>query len=150
MTFTAGRFLLPLMLLAGECHAAPPCADTIIALRALLIDQAFPLRWYETSMDDDKPLVLSIVERNGLLFLEFVKTGEGLWAESASVLCLKGESLEARFASEQVRLGPAANWAMRLTLPKGGQFTLTRMGDEQLRVATTGWSGTFSSRQKVK
>lgn len=95
-------------------------------------------------MDDGKPLVLSILERNGSLFLEFIKTGEGLWVEGASILCRNGPDLEARFPVKQVRLGPAANWATRYAFTNGGQFTLTKVGD-QLRIATTGWSGTFSS-----
>jgi hypothetical protein len=143
-----GFLLFPLLTLTGECHASPPCAATISDLRILLADQSFPLKWHETTMDDGKPLVLSILERNGSLFLEFVKTGEGLWAESASIVCLKGADLEARFAQGQVRLGPAANWAMQYTLANGGQFTLTKLGAEQLRIATAGWTGTFSSRQQ--
>jgi hypothetical protein len=146
----AGRFLLSVMSLTGDCHASPPCAETIGDLRALLADPSFPLKWYETTMDDDKPLVLSILERNGSLSLEFVKTGEGLWAESACAVCMKGEDLEARFGAEQVRLGPSAGWATRYTFANGGQFTLTRLDAEQLRIATTGWSGTFSSREKKK
>lgn len=140
--------LLCLVLSTGECHAAPRCAETIGALRSLLADPSFSLKWYETTMDDDKPLILSILERDGALFLEFVKTGEGLWAESASVICLKGEALEATFTPEQVRLGPAANWTTRLSFANGGQFTLARQGARQLRITTTGWSGTFSSSEK--
>jgi hypothetical protein len=141
-----GIFLFPLLLLTGLCHASPPCAATIAELKALLGDQSFPLKWHETTMDDGKPLVLSILEKNGSLVLEFMKTGEGLWAESACVVCRKGTDLEARFAEGQARLGPAASWAMRLTLGGGGQFTLTKLGFEQLRIVTTGWSGTFTSR----
>src|SRR5712664_4093259 len=89
----ASCFLFPLLSLAGECHASPPCAKTIDDLRALLADQSFPLKWHETTMDDGKPLVLSILERDGALFLEFVKTDEGLWAESAGTLCLNGADL---------------------------------------------------------
>lgn len=77
-----------------------------------------------------------------------MKTGEGLWAESVGVVCLRGTDLEARFSEGQVRLGPAASWIMQPTLAKGGQFTLTKLGTEQLRIATTGWSGTFSSRER--
>jgi hypothetical protein len=151
MTFAScfrwsSSFLLPLALLTGECPASPPCAGTIGALRALLADPSFPLKWHEITMDDDKPLVLSIVERDGTLILEFVKTGDGLWAASACAVCMKGEDLEARFSAEDVRLGPAASWTTRLTFVNGGQFTLTRLGAERLRIATTGWSGTFSSR----
>jgi hypothetical protein len=139
-----------LLSVGGEGHAMPPCAATIIEMRALVADPSFPLKWHETTMDDHKPLVLTIFERNGALYLEFMKTGEGLWAESLSVVCRKGEDLEARFAAEDVRLGPAASWTTRLAFVNGGQFILTRLGMEQLRIATTGWSGTFSSRPREK
>ncbi len=38
-------------------------------------------------MGDGKPLVVSILERNGALFLEFIKTREGLWAQSEGRIC---------------------------------------------------------------
>ena len=98
-------------------------------------------------MDDGKPLVLSILERNGTLFLAFVKTGEGLWAEGAGIVCTNGSDVEARFVNEEVRTGPAANWATRYALTNGAQFTLTKLGSQQLRIATAGWSGTFACRR---
>jgi hypothetical protein len=140
--------LLPLASLAGESRAAQPCAATISELRALLADQSWPLKWRETTMDDGKPLVLSILERNGSLFLKFDKTGDGLWAEGAGIVCPKGNDLEVRFVGEQVRLGPAANWTTQFTFANGGEFTLTKLGAEQLRIDTTGWSGTFTSRPR--
>jgi hypothetical protein len=137
-------FLLPLLLAPG-CRASPPCAATLNDLKALLADQAFPTKWLETTMDDGKPLVLSILEANGSLVLEFVKTGEGLWAQSAGIVCLQGAHLEARFTGDQVRFGPGASWAMRYALANGGRFTLTRLAGRHLQVATTGWSAMFSS-----
>jgi hypothetical protein len=134
--------LLPLSL-AGV--AAPTCARTIDELKSLLADQDLPLMWRETTMDDGKPLVLSIREHNGLLFLQFVKTDEGLWAEGVSVVCRNGTEIELRFVAEKMRMGPAANWAVQYTFTNGGQFTLTRLGAEELQVAMTGWSGKFSS-----
>lgn len=96
-------------------------------------------------MDDGKPLVVSILEKNGVLFLEFTKTREGLWAESTGIICkTSGTDLETRFNGEQVRLGPAASWILRQALGSGGKFTLTKLGPEQLRIATNGWSGSFS------
>lgn len=97
-------------------------------------------------MDDGRPLVLSILEREGSLFLRFVKTEEGLWAEGVIAICAKGPALEARFTPERLRVGPAAHWAMRLVLANGADFTMTRPGGSQLRLATTGWSGTFVPR----
>jgi hypothetical protein len=139
------RYLLLLLLAAGTCRAASPCAQTIADLRAMLADDSFALKWRETTMDDGKPLLLSISERGGLLVLQFVKTDEGLWAEGASMVCRNGGDYEVRLAAEQIRLGPAASWTMQAAMSNGGQFTLTRLGAGQLRVATTGWSGTFAS-----
>ena len=134
------------LLLSLPCEAQEPqtCAATIGQLRAMLNDQAFPLKWEETTMDDGKPLMVSILEMDGHLFLEFVKTSEGLWAQSFGVICKAGESLETRFTGEQIRLGPGANWVLRLVLRGGGKFTLTRVDAGKLRIATSGWSGTFS------
>lgn len=142
-------FFLPLLLACNsEAHESQACATTISELRAMVTDQAFPLKWEETTMDDGKPLVVSILEKNGYLFLEFIKTGEGLWAESAGVICKTGTTLETRFTEKQIRLGPAANWVLLYALRNGGKFTLTRIGSEQLQIATSGWSGGFSSRAK--
>ena len=141
--------LLPLLLaLNSEAHAAQTCAATVGELGAMLGEQTLPLKWEETTMDDGKPLVMSIVENNGSLVLEFTKTGEGLWAESPGVICKAGADVEARFSGKQIRLGPAASWILRYALRNGGKFTLTRLGADQLRIATSSWSGVFSPAAK--
>jgi hypothetical protein len=141
--------LLPLLLpLNSEAHESQTCATTISELRVMLSDQAFPLKWEETSMDDGKPLVVSIRENKGNLLLEFIKTREGLWAESTGVICKTGTDIETRFSGKDIRLGPAANWVLRYALGNGGKFTLTRIGSEQLKIATSGWSGVFSPGAK--
>ena len=94
-------------------------------------------------MDDGKPLVVSIIERNGALSLEFIKTGEGLWAEVSGVVCKAGGDLEVRMAKEQVNLGPAANWMLSLALANGGVFTMRRRVSNQWQIETQGWSGRF-------
>jgi hypothetical protein len=143
---------LPILLLlvlpnAGAHAASQACAETISELRVLAGDQAFPLRWEETTMDDSKPLVVTILERKGSLLLEFVKTDEGLWLESAGVICRTGADLEARSSAGQIRLGPAANWVLRYAAGSGRTFRLTKIGVEQLRIATGGWSGIFSPKR---
>ena len=138
-------FFLPLLLsLNSEAHASQTCAATVSELGVMLGEQTFPLKWEETTMDDGKPLVMSIVENNGSLLLEFTKTGEGLWAESPGVVCKTGTDFEVRFSGKQIRLGPAANWILRYALKNGGRFTLTKLGSDQLRIATSSWSGIFS------
>lgn len=142
-------FCLPLLLsLNSEAHASRDCAETVVELETMLGAQAFPLSWAETTMDDGKPLVMSIAESNGSLFLKFTKTGEGLWAESRGIICKTGPDIEARFSGDQIRLGPAANWLLRHALKNGGKFTLTKFGSDQLRVATSHWSGMFSPTTK--
>ena len=96
-------------------------------------------------MNDGKPLVVSIIERNGSLLLEFMKTGEGLWAEISGALCKTGTDLEARMSKEQVYFGPAANWIFRLAVANGGMFTLRRRVSSQLQIEANGWSGRFVS-----
>ena len=140
--------MLCALTLARECHAATRCAATIRDLRALVADPSFPLEWHETTMDDGRPLVLSILEKDGALFLKFFKAREGLWAESLTVVCEKDARLEARFAEEQVRLGPAAHWATRFSFGSGARFTLTRLGAEQLRITAPGWSGMFAPHER--
>jgi hypothetical protein len=143
-------FLLALNVSHGEAHAAPTCAATISELETMLGAQAFPLKWKETTMGDGKPLVMSIIENNGSLALAFTKTGEGLWAESPGEICTSGTDFEARFSGKQIRLGPAASWILRYALKQGGKFTLTRTGPDQLRIATSSWSGDFFPGKPVK
>jgi len=143
------RVALLLLLLAApgaEARAAAPCAASIRELRALFGDPSWPLRWRETTMNDGKPLVLSILERDGALFLEFYKTGEGLWAEGAGVVCRAGGEAGARFVADRVRFGAAANWVAQVALTTGGDFTLTSVGPGELRIETAGWGGTFAPR----
>src|SRR5258706_6927665 len=102
-----------------QCHAASSCASTIAGLRSLLADESFALEWRETTMDDEKPLVLSVLERDGILFLVFVKTGEGLWAEGAALVCRDGEALEANLPSQNLKVGPAAGWRGRYAFANG-------------------------------
>ena len=59
--------LLPL---GAQAQETPDCASTIRQFRSLLGDSAFSNRWTEVSMDDGKPLVVAIAERNGMLRLE--------------------------------------------------------------------------------
>jgi hypothetical protein len=127
---------------------APGCAATIKDLRTVLGDQTFPLKWEETSMTDGKPLLVSILEQDDALSLQFIKTSEGLWAQAAGVLCRAGPDFEIRFAAEQIRVGPAAHWVLRFALRGGGKFTLATLGATKLRIATNGWSGTFSPAER--
>ncbi len=133
---------IALIALATPCRAAPPCADTLTAFRALVLDPAFPLQWRETGMDDGKPLLLTLAERDGALHLRFFKSGEGLWAEGVVSVCGRGAALAARFDAERMRFGDAAPWVVRYS--PGSEFTLIRLG-AAMRVVGTGWSSNFSA-----
>jgi hypothetical protein len=127
----------------SHAQVPDPCVKTIAQLKDLFDDQAFSLKWEETTMDDGKPLLVSIFEKNGALSVEFIKTEKGLWANISGVICKTDKDMEIRFTAEQIHFGPAASWVLRYVLGNGGKFTLTKIGDKQLQVATTGWSGIF-------
>lgn len=135
--------LLALLPLAATAQETGACASTLSEFRLLLDDSSFSNQWTEVSMDDGKPLLLSIAERNGALTIEFVKTGVGLWAEISGVVCKRGAELEARVGKDRISLGPAAHWLLALALANGGVFTLSRRSAKQLQIETPGWSGRF-------
>lgn len=136
------------VVLSLKCHSAQdqPCAKNIHELNLAWGHSPFPLKWRETSMSDGKPLVVSIQERNGGLLVQFVKEKEGLWAESTGVICQAGTELEIEFTGDQIRLGPAANWLIRMAIGRGGKFSLGRVEGDHLRIQTRGWQGLFSSK----
>ena len=127
----------------GALHAgASPCAANVSQLRLLLADPDFPLSWRETSMDDGRPLMMSIGDRDGALFLSLTKSG-GLWVEGPVVICARGGGFEARFSPGTARIGPAAHWALRHTIDRV-KYRMERLGSAGLRVAAGPWSGVFS------
>lgn len=96
-------------------------------------------------MSDGKPLVLSMAEREGTLFLSFVKSHEGLWAEGTGVICMRGTKLEVRFHPDTLVVGSTANWALRYSLGHGASFSLSRLDALRMKVSTIGWTGTFTA-----
>jgi hypothetical protein len=122
------------------------CAKNIQEINQVWGGLAFPLKWKETSMSDGKPLLVSIQEKNGKFNLRFVKEKEGLWAESTGLICQVGGELEIEFTGNEIRLGPAANWLLKLAIGNGGKFSLKKIGDEELRIKAGGWQGLFSSK----
>lgn len=136
-------FLFLLSFANSHAQDVQACASTMHELRELVEDPHFSSRWEEVSMDDGKPLVVSIQDFGGRLRLEFQKTGEGLWAEMSARVCKSGTGLEARVTKEQIHLGPAANWMLRFALANGGVFMLRQRSRYQLQIAAHGWSGRF-------
>jgi hypothetical protein len=134
-------WVLPLLSMHA---AAAPCAQTIDQVRVLLGDATFPLRWQETTMDDGKPLVMTLAEREGGLELSIGKHGQGIWAEGAASICTLEASLEARFTKGKSRIGAAAPWPLRYALRRDARLLLTRLGPARIQVSTFGWHGEFS------
>ena len=120
-----------------------PCALSLGELAGLVRQPGFAARWQETSMQDGKPLVVTLSEREGELHLQFVKAGEGLWAEGAASVCMNNGVLEALLPRGRIQVGPAANWLLRQSLASGARFALGLQPGGQLRIATPGWHGTF-------
>jgi len=139
----AGFFLM--LALAVSCQAQTPekCVSTLADLKQMLDDPTFSLTWEETTMDDGKPLVVTISEKDDALSVAFVKRTKGLWADISGEICKTDQALEIRFTGQQIHFGPAASWILRYMLGKGGKFTLTRISAQTLRVSTMGWSGDF-------
>ena len=138
-------FWLPL---SSHAQAPEKCVSTLADLKQLLADQVFSLQWEETTMDDGKPLMVTISEKDGGLSVELVKRTKGLWADISGQICQTDKEMEIRFTGQQIHFGPAASWVLRYALGNGGKFTLTRIDAKQLRVATTGWSGIFAPVEK--
>ena len=135
---------LVLLILASLAPAQETrCAATLAEFSRLLGNTALTRHWAEVSMDDGKPLLITLGERGGRLRLEFVKTGAGLWAEVFGVICPAGNDLELRVAREQIRFGPAAHWSVQLMLANGGVFALRQDVQDRLHIETQGWSGRF-------
>jgi hypothetical protein len=140
---------LPLLLPpSGQAQETRRCAASIGELKLMLGDQTFPLRWEESTMRDGKPLMVSILEENNSLLLQFIKDKEGLWAESRGVICQAGSELGIEFTREQIRFGPAANWVLKVAMGNGGKFVLNRVDAGQLQITTSGWQGVFVQRTR--
>ena len=119
------------------------CAASLADLGRLLGNTPPTRHWAEVSMDDGRPLLITLGESGGTLHLEFVKSGAGLWAEISGVICPTGKDLELRVGPEQIRFGPASHWSVRIMLANGGIFVLRPGGANQLLIETQGWSGRF-------
>lgn len=130
-----------LFLVLSNLHAAT-CARDLSSFRKIMGNESFPLLWRETTADDGKPLIVKISEENGKLFLQFVKTKEGPWAEGTADIC-KDKDIVASISKEQIRLGKAAHWVLKMSMKGGAMFTLKMIKDNVLKISTFGWSGEF-------
>lgn len=134
------KFLI-LFLFISNLHAAT-CASDLSTFRKIMGNESFPLLWRETTADDGKPLIVKISEEKGKLFLQFVKTKEGPWAEGTADIC-KDKDIVASISKEQIRLGKAAHWVLKMSMKGGAKFTLKMIKDDVLKISTFGWSGEF-------
>jgi len=131
----------------SQAHA---CAATFGEAARLLGDPALPQRWVETTMDDGKPLVALLSDRDGSLFLEFTKTRQGLWARGRASVCRAGEGIVAVMDSEAVDVGSTVNWLLRQAFARGAQLRLVRLPNGDLRISGPGWSGQFTAQPRAE
>lgn len=94
-------------------------------------------------MSDARPLIVSLGDRQGALFISFEKTGEGLLAEGRAQVCDRDGTIEARFERKTLQLGAAASWMLKGALRAGAAVTLQRTAPGKLRIGTLGWNGEF-------
>jgi hypothetical protein len=124
------------------------CASDIPTLKQLFMDQNLPLRWIETSMDDNKPLLVDISQTKTGLHLEFNKTSQGLWAKGNASICADQGQIIAQIAAETIEFGPTAPSIMKKNLGSGVTLKYTRgkltMSSGWLLI---GWTGHFIPRQ---
>lgn len=141
------RTLLPPLVaflgLASGAAAHATCATSVAQLREVLQEPAFPLSWEETGMGDARPLLVTLDDRAGALFISFVKTGAGLLAEGPARVCRVDDRVEARFLREGLQLGGAASLVLTVALRGGAAVGLQRTGPGRLRIGTIGWRGDF-------
>jgi hypothetical protein len=128
---------------------AKTCSQDISSFRRLLGDETYPLHWEETTADDEKPLNVKITEEKGKLFLEFVKTKEGLWASGTADICLEEGDIFAAISKEQIKLGKAAHWAIKMSMSNGAKFKLIKLKPLVLKISTLGWSGEFIPKKEI-
>lgn len=137
--------LATFLLVPAYAGASERCASSIGELRAMLGDQNLPLHWQEFQQENAKPFVVDIQEWNGGLLLAISKPDEGIMVESRGMICRIGSASDNRFVAEQVRPGPAASWFLRQAISPRENFTLTRIGTNQLRIVAGVWGGHFGS-----
>lgn len=134
--------ILFFLLILSSAALAKDCATDITSFRKLFSDANYPLVWEETTADDGKPLIVTISEKDGKLFLEFDKTREGLWASGTADIC-KEEEIVADISKEKIKLGKAAHWVLKMSMKDGAKFTLTKLKPLVLKISTFGWKGEF-------
>lgn len=128
------------MMAATAAHAT--CATSVAELRAVLQDPFFPLVWEETETRDPRPLLVTLDDRPGGLFISF-RTSEGLLAEGPARICQVEDRVEARFLREGLQLGPSASLLLKTALRAGAAVRLQRTGEERMRIGSFGWTGEF-------
>ncbi|MES2528936.1 MAG: hypothetical protein V4598_17755 [Bdellovibrionota bacterium] len=128
---------------------AKTCAGDLKSFRELFDNETYPLTWEETTADDGKPLVVKITEEKGKLFLEFVKTKEGLWASGTADICKDEGEIVATISKEQIKLGKAAHWAIKMSMKNGASFKLIKLKPLILKISTFGWSGEFIPKKEI-
>lgn len=137
------------LLLSLSSFAAKECAKNFSSFKLMTKDPEFPMNWIETTANDGKPLKVDISERNEVLHLEFNKTKEGLWASGTADICLVDGVLKASISKDQIKLGEAAPWVLRMSMKGGADFKLEKIKPGVLKISTFGWSGEFIPKKQL-
>lgn len=142
--------LLVLFFMASSVWAKDPtCVKDLAGIRMLFNDTSMPIQWDETTANDGKPLLVDIGEKDGRLFLQFIKTKEGLWAEGTAKVCKGQDGITAEITKKDIKLGEAAPWILRMSMKGGATFKLLREKADKLHISTFGWGGDFVPRTPV-
>lgn len=128
-------------LVPAPALAAEQCAETLEQLRNL--GSGMHHSWRETGMRDGKPLLLSLTETQGSLWLHLHKTGEGPWASGPARVCRQQGGRVAAHLT-MASLGTAAPWLLRRMMGQSPVFILDHQGGDLLQVSTSGWTGVFT------
>ncbi len=130
--------------LSSSKLALAECATDLNSLAAVFHTEEFSSRWVETGARDGQPLVVTITPERGGLFLQFVKTGAGLWASGTADICNDRGGVTATISGDQIKLGPAAPFLLRMGMGGGATFRLSLQGSSSLQISASGWSGRFA------
>lgn len=134
---------LILSLFMSHVASASGCAYDLNSLSSVFDVSGFSTRWTEVGASDGQPLLLTISQGDGSLFLQFVKSGQGTWVAGEASICGGGGSATATISADQVTVNNLP-WAVKLVMGDGASFNLRVTPDgRQLSISGGGWTGRF-------
>jgi hypothetical protein len=141
LCITAGQAI------AAEQSQETKCTSDLKEAKTRLPVGSIERGWIETGANDGKPMVIRLIASSQELRLEFDKTQEGIWASGRATVCGsihdRDQTLSLAISSDDIRLGPAAPFLLRMAFKRGARFEITTLKDGEFQVKTTGWSSRF-------